>query len=203
MPASWSGSINASTPGNTSTFELCNSDSADTQYRLERKTQFGTVTHETSIYRTAGASNGTTHIAWKMVSNADAEWLHQTFDSPEITIWNETTGSAITVTVEFLIDSATTLFTGDVWMEVIYLGTSGVPLGSIDTDSRLSNYLAANTTECTTGTGLANWTGEAGTAKSYKMVSTITPQEKGVISVVVKLSKASTTIYVDPMITVA
>ena len=203
MPASWSGSVSNTAPMPGQIHEMYNCDSADTQYRLERKTKFGAVTHDTSIYRTAGASNGTTHISWKMVSNTDSEWLHQTLDSPEITIWNETTGSAVTVTVEFLIDSATTLYTGDVWMEVMYLGTSGVPLGSIDTDSRLSNYLAANTTECTTGTGTGNWTGKSGSAKSYKMVSTITPQEKGVIHAVVKLAKESTTIYVDPMITVA
>jgi hypothetical protein len=203
MPASWTGSVNSSTPGNGSEFIMHNCDDVDTNYRLECKTQFGTVTHETAIYRTAGASNGTTNIAWKMVSNADAELMHQTLDSPEIVVWNETTGSSVTATVEFLIDSATTLYTGDVWMEVSYLGTSGYLLASVDTDSRIAGYLTANTTECTTGIGLANWTGESGTAKSYKLTSTFTPQEKGVISVVVKLAKASTTIYVDPMATLS
>lgn len=204
MPASWSGSINNATPGTESVFTLMNCDGADTQYRLQKKTQFGNIVHDTSIYRTAGASNGTTNISWAMTSNADAEWIHQTLDSPEIVIWNETTGSSVTATVEFLINSATTLYKEDVWMEVMYLGTSGTPLGSFDVDSRLANYLTAKTTtECDAGTGVANWTGDGAGAKSYKMVSTFTPQEKGFIHVTVKLAKASTTIYVDPKVTLS
>ena len=205
MPASWSGSLNSTNfplPGAVA--EMHNVDSTDTQYRMEKKTYFGQILHNTAIYRTAGASNGTTNISWAMTSNTNSEWLHQSLDSPEICIWNETTGSSVTVTVEFLIDSATTLYKEDVWMEVSYLGTSGVPLGSLDVDSRLATYLTAlTTTECDTGTGVANWTGDAAGAKSYKLTSTITPQEKGVISATVKLAKASTTIYVDPMITLS
>ena len=204
MPASWTGSIHNGTPPRHTVMTLSNCDSADTNYRFERKTYFGTITHNTSIYRTAGASDGTTVLSYRMVSSADAEWMHQTLDSPEIVVWNETTGSAITVTCEILIDSATTLYKEDVWMEVEYLGTSGAPLGTVDRDSRLATYLTAlATTECDAGTGVSNWTGESVNAKSYKLVSTITPQEKGFIHATVKLAKASTTIYICPKLVIA
>src|SRR3990172_7419949 len=69
MPASWSGSINSATPGPGSVWQLHNSDSADTNYRYEKKTQFGTITHETTIVRTGGASDGITALSHKMGSN--------------------------------------------------------------------------------------------------------------------------------------
>lgn len=204
MPANWTGSIHNGTPPRHNVLTLSNSDSSDTNYRFERKTYFGTVTHNTSIYRTAGASDGTTALSYRMVSGGDTEWMHQTLDSQEIVVWNETTGSAITVTCEILIDSNTTLYKEDVWMEIQHLGTSGFPLGVLDTDSRLANYLTTlTTTECDAGTGVANWTGESVNAKSYKLVSTITPQEKGFIHAIVKLAKASTTIYICPKLVIA
>jgi hypothetical protein len=203
LPASWSGSLVTGTLTAGERYEMHNCDSGDTNYRMIVTDYCGSITTETTIKVTAGASDGTTGISWKMVSSAGTEPPFLTLDTPEIVIWNETTGSPITVTVEFLIDSATTLYTGDVWMDVMYLGTSGFPIGSVDTDSGLANILSANTTECTTGVGVGSWSGDGAGAKSYKLVSTITPQEKGYIHAVIHLAKASTTIYVDPNLTVA
>src|SRR3990167_3738834 len=200
MPASWSGSVNSSTPGSSSTFELFNSDSADTNYRLQKKTEFGEVTHETTIVGGAGATDGTTAISWKMVSNADAEWNHQTLDSPEIVRWNETTGSAITATIEIVHDSVTNITDQQIWMEVQYLGTSGTPL-SLFVDDAAADYITAaadqaDSTASWTTTGLTN-------PNTQKLNVTFTPQEKGFIHAVVKLAQASKTVYVDPKITVS
>ena len=200
MPASWSGSVNSSTPGAGSVFELYNCDSADTNYRLEKKTQFGTVTHETTVVKTGGASDGTTTLSWKMVSNADAEWNHQTLDSPEIRKWNETTGSAITVTVDVLHDSLTNVTDREIWLDVQYLGTSGTPL-SLFVDDAAADYLAtaadqADSTSTWTTTGLTN-------PNTQKLNVTFTPQEKGIIHAVVRLAVASKTIYIDPELVVS
>jgi hypothetical protein len=181
-------------------FELFNSDSTDTNYRLEKKTQFGTITHETTIVGGAGATDGTTAISWKMVSNADAEWNHQTLDSPEIVRWNETTGSAITVTVDILHDSATNLTDKGIWLGVQYLGTSGFPLGSFVSDAA-ANYLAsaadqASSSATWTTTGMSN-------PNKQKLSVTFTPQEKGFIHGVVKMALASKTAYVDPVLQVS
>ena len=199
LPASWSGSINASTPGPGSVFELFNSDSADTNYRLEKKTQFGTVTHETTLVRTGGASDGTTTISWKMASNADAEWNHQTLDSPEIVRWNETVGAPITITVDILHDSVTNLTDKEIWLEAQYLGTSGFPLGSF-VDDAAADYLASAADQTASS---AAWTTTGMTNPNKQKLSvTFTPQEKGFIHGVVKMAKASYTAYVDPKITV-
>ena len=199
MPASWSGSVTGSTPGVGAIFELMNCDSADTNYRLERKTQFGTVTHETTLIKTGGASDGTTGISWKMVSGADAEWNHQTLDSPEIVKWNETTASAITVTVDILHDSLTNVTNQNIWLEVQYLGTSGTPL-ALFVDDAAADYItaAADQTDSSstwTTTGLTN-------PNTQQLNVTFTPQEKGFIHAVVRLAVASKTVYIDPELVV-
>lgn len=200
MPASWSGSVVSGTPAQGTIAELYNCDSGDTNYRYERKTAWGTITHETTIVRTGGASDGTTPLSWKMVSNTNPEWKHQTLNSGEIVRWNETTGSPITVTVEFVHDSLTNMTDREIWLEVQYLGTSGNPL-ALFIDDAAADYVttAADQTDSSaawTTTGLTN-------PNTQKMSVTFTPQEKGFIHAVVKVAAASKTVYVDPMLTVA
>lgn len=200
LPTSWSGSLNASTPGGRSIMRLMNVSSTDTNYDLKQETQFGSINHETTLVRTGGASDGTTTISWNMTSNADAEWNHQTLDSPEIVRWNETTGSSITVTVEILHDSLTNLQDDEIWLEVQYLGTSGFPL-SVFVNDAAASYVAtpadqATSTETWTTTGMSN-------PNEQKLSVSFTPQEKGFIHAVVKLAKASYTVYVDPLLTVS
>lgn len=194
----------------TSSLEMDNCDGADTNFRMARHSYTGTVLSESTIGLTGGALGGQasagtdlTVFSWNMTSSANAKFPASGLESPEIVQYNSTTGGSKTVTVEFLIDSATTLYKEDVWLAVTYLGTSGFPLAVPDADSKLGILSALATTECDAGVGAATWAGEAGGAKSYKLVSTITPQEKGYIHARVVLAKASTTIYVDPKLTVA
>jgi hypothetical protein len=195
LPASWSGSVNASTPGDGSVFELHNCDSGDTNYRYQRKTQFGIIDSDTTNVRTGGASDGVTPLSWKMVSNADAEWNHQTLDSGEIVRWNETVGSGITATIEILHDSVTNMTNQQIWLEVQYLGTSGFPLGVFINDSS-GNYLstAADQTASSVAwntTGLTN-------PNKQKLSVTFTPQEKGFIHATVRVAQASKSVWIDP-----
>lgn len=199
LPASWSGSVNSSTPGLASVFELYNSDSADTNYRYQRKTQFGIIDGETTVVATGGASDGTTPISWKMATNADAEWRHQTLNSGEIVQWNETVGSALTATIEIVHDSVTNITDREIWIDVQYLGTSGFPLSLFISDVA-TNYLTAaadqaDSSATWTTTGLTN-------PNTQKLNVTFTPQEKGFIHATVRMTKASYTVYVDPKITI-
>lgn len=198
LPASWSGTLGSPTAFNTRV-ELHNCDSADTNYRLWIEDYAGSIKHETTIVRTGGASDGTTTLSWKMASSANAEYPLITLDSQEIVRWNETTASAITVTVETVTDNVT-LTDDECWIEVQYLGTSGAPLGSYVSDAKASVVASAanqaTSTETWTTTGLT-------TPVKQKLSVTFTPQEKGFIHAVVKLAKASTTVYVDPELTVA
>jgi hypothetical protein len=200
LPASWSGSVNSATPGSDGIFELHNCDSSDTNYRYQRKTQFGIIDSETTVVRTGGASDGVTPLSWKMVSNTNPEWNHQTLKTSDIVRWNETTGSAITATIEFIHDSVTNMTDQQIWMELEYLGTSGFPL-SVFIDDAAADYITTaadqtDSSETWTTTGLTN-------PNTQKLSVTFTPQEKGFLRAVVKVAMASKTVYVDPKLDVS
>jgi len=197
LPASWSGSLLGGAPLHMGfRAEMYNCDSADTNYRLWIEDYSGSIKHETTLVKTGGASDGTTPLSWKMATGADAEYPTIILKSGEIVRWNETTGSAITVTVDILHDSVTNLKDNEIWLEVMYLGTSGVPLGAF-VDDAVADVLAAAADQAAssatwTTTGMAN-------PNKQKLEVTFTPQEKGFIHAVVHMAKASYTVYVDPV----
>ena len=179
---------------------LDNCASGDTNYGLHHEKFQGTIDIETTIKRTGGASDGTTGFCWKMVGLAAGPQFFWPLESPPIVVWNESTGSAMTATVEFVHDGATNLQDDEIWAEVEYLGTSGYSTGSPGTD-RMAGILstAADQTDSTvewTTTGLS-------TPNTQKCVVTFTPQEKGPVVIRVMLAKASQTVYVCPKVTLA
>jgi hypothetical protein len=174
-------------------------DSADTQYRMERYQYEGSVYSETTIFRTGGASNGTTPLSHRMAASANRT-LHLPLYGPEMVIWNNTTGSAKTITVEIVHDSLTALTDAEVWLEVEYLGTSGFPLSLFASD-RKADILATPAAQTSSSVG---WTtGAITNVNKQKLEVTVTPQEIGVFRCRVALAKASYTIYVDPLLTVS
>lgn len=199
LPASWSGNLTSGTFSFGDRCEMYNCDAADTNYRIWIKDYAGDLTQETTIVRTGGATDGTTPLSWKLVSTANAEYPLPTFDTPEIVKWNDTTGTSVTVTVEIITDNVT-LKDDEIWVDVQYLGTSGFPLSTFASDCK-SDPIPAGANQTTS---TATWTTTGLTTPTKQKLSvTFTPQEKGFIHAVVKLAKASTTVYVDPMLTVA
>jgi len=184
----------ASTPQFPSTETMIiRCDSGDTSYRTEKYTYSGTLTTETTIVRTGGASDGTTPISWKVVTTANSERIYP-FEAFPISIWNETTGSSVTVTVECRGASIPNL--DEMWMDVEYLGTSGFPQGNFATSGH-ADLLATGTANTSSS---ESW---GGSTSSFKLSKAITPQEKGPITVYVKVAKASSTYYIDPKITLS
>jgi ABC-type phosphate transport system substrate-binding protein len=126
-------------------------------------------------------------------------------ESPEIVKWNDTVGSAQTCTVEIVHDSqgsgTSSAFTdAEVWLEIQYLGTSGVPLGSVLTDAK-ADVLA---TAADQASSAVTWTTTGLTTPlKQKVAVTFTAQEIGFIHAKVVLAKASAVCYVDPKLTVA
>lgn len=172
--------------------EVVNCDSGDTNYRYSKQLYEGTITHESTIVRTGGASDGTTPISRKMVSTANSKFYSPLVSDP-IDIWLETTG-AYTGTIEVVTDNVT-LTNAEAWLEVEYLGTSGFPLGNLATD-RATNILStpANQTSSSvtwTTTGLT-------TPVKQSLDVSFTTSEKGWARFRVCLAKASTTMYFDP-----
>ena len=199
LPANWSGSLVSAEMGYGCRVEMHNCDSADTNYRLWVQDYWGTVKSETALVRTGGASDGTTSYSWQVASNANASKNFPLW-APEVVRWNDTVAVAVTVTVEILHDSVTALQDDEVWLEVMYLGTAGYPLGSHISDRTASVFATpvdqTSSAEVWTTTGMTN-------PNKQKLTVTFTPQEKGYIHAKVYLGKDSKTIYVDPKITVS
>lgn len=170
---------------------LINSDSGDTNYRYHYQNHFGTITSESTIVLTGGASDGTTTVSEKMVSGSDTAFFRPLVSEPKTKFNNST--SAITLTVEVITDNVT-LTDAEAWLEVEYLGTSGFPISSFVSD-RAATIL---TTPANQTSSSVTWTTTGLTTPvKQKLAVTFTPAEKGWIIWRVHLAKASTTMYVD------
>jgi hypothetical protein len=160
-------------------------------YRLEKHSYGGDQTTETTIVRTGGASDGTQAIAYKVITTANSRWSDP-FTCIPITIWNNTTGSAITATVYGIWGGGAVPNKEDIWIEVDYMGTSGNPQGTLATSGN-ADILA--TAAC--DSDASTW---GGSTTAFKMAATFTPQNKGPLTVYIRCAKASSTFYIDPKV---
>lgn len=173
---------------------LINCDSADTNYRYQYTDYRGTITQESTIVRSGGASDGTTAISRKMVSGANSKIYSPLFF--DILFWNESL-SALSLACEVVSDGVT--FTdAELWMEVEYLGNGSFPLSSIGSD-RASTIL---TTPANQSSSSVTWTTTGlSSPTKQKLEVSVTAADKGWIRCRIYLAKASSTVYVCPLIT--
>ncbi len=172
--------------------EVINCDSGATGYRNEIYDYSGTLTTETTIIRTAGASDGVQAVSWKIVTTANCSRVFP-FRSWPIPLWNTATGGAKTATVE-MVNDGTTLKDSEAALEVAYLGSSSYPLASRVTTAAADLLNAgasiATSTETWTTTGLSS-------PVKQKMAAAFTPNMVGQIRGTIVISKASQTLYAD------
>lgn len=186
----------ASTPSNANApgVRLIGCSTTTNVERNEIYAYQGTLTTETTIIRTAGASDGTTAYSWKVVTTANAKRTAP-FETFEGAVWNSATGSSKTLTVHAVFDSGTQLTDAEIWVEVEYLGSSATPVATLITDANATVLTTAanqsSDSEAWTTTGLS-------TPLKLKLDVTFTPQMAGPIRWKVKVAKASTTVYIDP-----
>lgn len=158
----------------------------------------GTVSASTTRYRTGGADDGSqaNPYSWAMVASSSAGTFASPLVSHPITRWVETGSQTVTVYVA----SGTTLTDAEFWIEVLSPSEAGSPtaLAAHRTTRALPLATAANLTTDATST----WAGTGVGTKQYAQV-TIAPTIAGPVSVRVHLAKASTTVYVDPVLDVA
>jgi hypothetical protein len=176
---------------------LVNCDDGATQYKQARQDYAGKLTHEATILRSGGASDGTTPISHKVVTNANASKIYPHKGMP-IIVWNSDVGASKTATIE-IVNDGTTLKDDEVWLELDYLGNSSYPLGScINTcpDILASGASLASSSESWTTTGLAS-------PVKQKVAASFTPQLPGWVRVTPNFARASKTIYYDPKLAVA
>jgi len=173
--------------------DFIRSGSAGVNYTIHSQRMSGLLTEETTIVRTGGASDGTTALAWKIVTTADCMYSLP-FECPPIAIWNDTTGSSVTATVEGIWGGGAVPNDDDVWLEVEYLGDASSPLGSFVNDGK-ADLLATAAGQTSSS---ETW---GGSTTKFKLAVTFTPQMKGWVYARVKCAKASSTFYVDPLVT--
>ena len=168
-----------------------NNDYAFAEYQYE-----GTVTHETTIVRSGGASDGVTPISHKMVSTANVVDNLYGLYGPRLGKWTNANTSK-TFTIEGVYDSLTNLQNDEIWMEFEYPANNTDGLGGFARDKCAINSTPADKTASAvtwTTTGLTN-------PNRFKCQVTVTPGKPGPITARICLAKPSTTIYIDPVIT--
>jgi hypothetical protein len=185
------GTIGA-TADNQLEIDFIRSGAGAVNYTVYRQRISGALDHETTIVRTSGASDGTTPIAWKIVTTNSS--YSSPFDCPLIAIWNDTVGSAVTATVEGIWGGGAVPLDDECWLQVEYLGDASSPQGSFVNDGK-ANLLATATSQTASS---VSW---GGSTTKFKLNVTFTPQQKGWIYALVKCAKASSTFYIDPLVT--
>ncbi len=176
----------------------CDDTTGNDLYRLEYVDYYGSIIHDDAIFvTTGGASDGTTPISWKMVTTANATEFSEPLISPPIVVWVNGTGSK-TFTVQCLWDSVTDIQNDEIWLEVEFLEASA------DTDSAFANdgladILASPADQTTNST---TWTESLTNDNEFAIAVTATVNRVGPAICRVHLAKPSTTVYVDPKVTV-
>lgn len=183
--------VSGTLAGDMFDLRMHNCDSGSKNYRFYTNNYRGVSQQETTIVRTGGASDGITPISINMASSAFTVFGFP-FVSEEIAIWNNIVTGNLTATVE--IAGAATLKNNEIWMEIEYLGNSSYPIGSIP-----NNRAAFPTTGSNVTSSSSAWGGSP--AVTQKLQITLAPRMKGIIKARIYLAKASTTVYIDPEIT--
>lgn len=181
-------------PGTEVTMFGCDDATGNDLYRMQRATYYGDVTQDDATYRDSGASDGTTNISWKMVSNANAIEYSESLISGWISGWVNSTGST-TFTIEMLSDNVT-YQDDEIWIEIELLDDSASTQGAIFND-RMATILS---TPANQATSTEAWTEALGTPVKQKLSTTQTVNRVGPFRARVHLAKASSTAYVDPKV---
>lgn len=197
LPTSWAGNwVVTRRAGIGWRFVANNISAGSTVYHTYILDGSGTITDETTIVPNSSVAD----VVWNMTTTAEANEINSPLISEEFHQYNDTTGSAITVTVEFIHDSVTALQDDEIWLEVSYHATSGSSQGTSIDDKR-ANLLTTPADQTTsakvwTTTGLTN-------PNEQKLSVTFTPNAAGYLHARVYLGKPSYTVYVEPIMTIS
>lgn len=176
------------------TVELVNCYDGTTANISERYTPFGTLTTNRSTTMVGGAQDDVGLFSHQMGSNANGT-LFGTLDSFWMDVEQSAVGTSHTATVEIV--SSATLNTTDISLQLEYLGTSGSSLATFG--NSLPNALTAS---AALPTSTAVWNSPPTTPQAQRLQVTFTPQTAGRLRGIVRLGKPSTTVFVNPQITV-
>ena len=153
---------------------------------------FGVSESVSSVYRSSGASDGTTEYSFKFTSNSNALESHLPISSFSFAKYVGTGSQTITV----YLAGGSSLNDDDFWIEVESPSEEASPTaqGKFRTTKP---YPLATPTALASDT--SSWTG-TGVGTAQKVEVAIAPTIAGTVTVRCYLAKPSTTVYVDPKI---
>jgi hypothetical protein len=161
----------------------------------ERHTPAGDVTTNRSTTLVGGAQDDVGLFSHQMVSSTRSDPYSMTLDSFWMDVEMSAIGVSRTATVEIV--SSASLNNNDIRLQLEYLGTSGSSLASFG-DSLASPLTAT----AALPTSTATWNSPPSTPVYQHIQVTFTPNQAGRLRGLVRLGKVSTTVYVNPQITV-
>ena len=183
-----------------SNITLMNVDSGDTHNVFEYRNRAVTITEDTGVYATdASAVNfDAAGISWAAVTTSSCTEFFKAV-CPPLRAWCNTVGS-VTVSVEITHSAAAPLTDRQIWLEVLYPGSSSFPSGSIANDRNAAPFFGTAADQTASS---ITWN-TAGTYKQTLSV-TVTTGEKGLITgrVVIGFYESTKTIYIDPNLRIA
>lgn len=195
-------------------FELhgCGTATDDHNYQYSYLDGSGQIDHNTSIYLTTGGASFTdtggtaVNVSLLVASSANASKPFP-LKTPWFNVAVGSTGSK-TFSVKLAYDNATALKDIDCWLELEYMADTANPMTTnvitapVVSGTNSLDVLAAGSNLTNTSEG---WTGTSGwtNKKTATLSKTVTVNQIGFARARVCLAKASTTIYVDPQVTVA
>lgn len=198
LPASWSGTLSGSTISSPSyrveMFDCIISGGARLRYKMMDNN--GSIREDTGIYLTSTVNDGVASVSYLFAPTASSNPKGGRLVGPSMVVWNGTTGSPRTVSVDVAYDSATTLLDNELWLEACTLQTSGSGQGTWTTGEN-TNALATGTalsTVSTSWTGTSGWSNE----KKHTLTLTFTPQQVGPVLVRLVYAKNGPGLYCDP-----
>lgn len=182
-------------PADVTKIRLHGCSSGNDIYSLDEESYYGSVKHELTVIKSGGANDGVTGISWKMVANANTKDGYTALESPPIASWTESASSK-TFTISGVYSGAANLQNDEVWMELEYPADNSSGLGTL-VSTQLAFLSAAADLAADAG---STWGGGLANENKFKLSVTVAPGKKGPITARVYLSKASATIYIDPVI---
>lgn len=167
-----------------------------TNFISERWVAAGAITTEFTITLAGGATDDVGQFSHKMVSNTNID----KYVNPLAGFWMDvgyaTLGVSKTATVEII--SSASLNNDEISLLLEYQGTTGSSVASFATSLPATVLTAASAVTASTAT----WNSSPAMPVKQKLQVTFTPRTAGRVRGQVRLGKASTTVYVNPQVTI-
>jgi len=179
---------------------LINVDSADTKTGFRYYNRFGTITQNTSIYKTtSGATFDGVGISWQVVTSSLCGEATP-FVCPWLAQYSTATTST-TVGLRVVHDSATAMHNRNLWTEVEYVSSSTFPQGTL-VSTRNAQPFDGSTTDRTADSDSWEGTGGFPDPNKQKVEVTFTPGEGSLIRGRLIVGTASKTLYLNPALVI-